>query len=70
QKSYQKVLIRLILKSKDINKEQLITTIQSSIQQVYTNYNCLIPSIDIRFESPVMNPNSNKLIRIQRDFVV
>ncbi|MHA1434026.1 MAG: F390 synthetase-related protein [Candidatus Heimdallarchaeota archaeon] len=70
QKSQQKVLIRLILKSKDVNKEQLIETIQRSIQQVFTSYNCLIPSVDIRFERPMKNPNSDKLIRIQRDFTV
>ena len=70
QKSHQKVTVRLILKSKDTDKEQLIAKIQQSIQQVFSSYNCAIPSVDIRLEPPIKNPNSEKLIRIQRDFSV
>lgn len=70
QKSYLKVVIRLMLKTKDIDTEQLTTTIKQSIQQVFLSYSCSVPSVEVRFEPPIKNPNSEKLIRIQRDFTI
>lgn len=69
QKSVTKVLVRLLLKDK-YNESIITQKIQENIKTVFTKYKCKEPNIEIRFESPVKNPNSNKLIRIQRDFKV
>ncbi|NHK30807.1 MAG: hypothetical protein FK730_05610 [Asgard group archaeon] len=68
QNNYDKILVRLKLKSKISDKEQIIKLIQTNISKVFSEHDCLKPKIDVKFESPVRNPNSNKLIRIQRNF--
>jgi putative adenylate-forming enzyme len=48
------------------NSKNLIT----NINRVFTQYNCPLPKIEIIFGYPVANPNSNKLIRIHRNFTL
>jgi putative adenylate-forming enzyme len=68
QESPEEILIRLQLKSdktkKDFEKEVLI----SNINNLYQEYGCKNPKIVIKFEKPEINKNSNKLIRIHRNF--
>jgi len=40
----------------------------ANINNVFRGYNCRLPKISIVFEKPEFNRNSNKLIRIHRDF--
>jgi putative adenylate-forming enzyme len=68
QKNFQKVIIRLLLKTKESKNEELISKIQLGIRQVFTSYTCQAPEVQVRFERPIKNPNSEKLVRIQRDF--
>jgi hypothetical protein len=37
---------------------------------VFTSYKCVEPDLKVIFEKPIRNPNSNKLIRIIRDFEI
>ncbi|MHA1200662.1 MAG: F390 synthetase-related protein [Candidatus Heimdallarchaeaceae archaeon] len=69
QKNFTKVLVRILTKDR-VNRETITEKIQENINNVFSKYSCKEPSIDIRFEQPIKNPNSNKLIRIQRDFKV
>lgn len=69
QKDFTKVLVRLQLKEKiqDTFSDQIIV---ENIKRVFSRYLCKEPTIEIRFEPPIKNINSSKLIRIQRDFKV
>ncbi|MBN1683704.1 hypothetical protein JW865_09155 [Candidatus Bathyarchaeota archaeon] len=69
QKNFTDVLVRLLIK-KEADKEIITEKIQEKIKNVFSRYSCIEPHIEIRFEPPVKNPNSNKLIRIQRDFKI
>ncbi|HUT82628.1 MAG TPA: F390 synthetase-related protein [Candidatus Bathyarchaeia archaeon] len=69
QKNFTRVLVRILTK-KGANKEIIAKNIQDNIKTVFSKYSCKEPTIEIRFEPPMKNPNSNKLIRIQRDFKV
>ena len=69
QKDYSKLLVRIqLLQSKGVEKQQIKEVLIKNIQAVFEKYNCEQPTIEIRFESPERNPNSLKLIRIQREF--
>ena len=70
QKNYDKILVRLKLKSRISDKEQIIKSIQTNITKIFSEHDCLKPIINVKFESPVRNPNSNKLIRIKRNFKI
>ncbi len=68
QKDYNNVLVRILLKTKDCDEEKVFKNIHLKIEEVFSSYNCQIPSVEVRFESPQRNPNSDKLIRIHRAF--
>ena len=70
QKSFTKLLVRLLLKSEDCDQESIIREIKAKIEDVFRSYNCEKPKISISFEKAKLNPISQKLIRIQRDFKV
>ncbi len=67
QKDLTHVLIRLAIKP-DSEPNLIRTAVNASITNVFTNYHCEIPEIDIRFEQPEINKNSQKLIRIHCEF--
>jgi putative adenylate-forming enzyme len=70
QSSPDQLLLRIQLKehvSPDLfDSDQVI----KSIREVFGNYKCNLPVVTIIFEKPEINPNSDKLIRIQRIFKV
>ena len=69
QKNYSKLIVRIQLIEKSNEDKQLIKdALLKNIHSVFEKYKCEKPNIDILFESPVRNPNSLKLIRIQREF--
>jgi phenylacetate-coenzyme A ligase PaaK-like adenylate-forming protein len=70
QRSFSKIEVKILTKTNDIKKEQLKSIVDLNIKNVFRSYNCDIPSIEVRFEPPIKNPYSNKLIRIFRDFKV
>ncbi len=68
QKSFNKVLLRIQIKTKRIDKKELAENLRKNIQNVFSSYNCQTPTIELKFEPPIRNPKSGKLIRIHREF--
>ncbi len=68
QQSFNKVLLRIQIKTKKIDKEELSENLRKNVQTVFSSYNCQVPTIEIKFEPPLRNPKSGKLIRIHREF--
>lgn len=69
QKTTTKVFVRIVADSK-IAKDNLVKKITSAIEQVFFSYDCKRPTIEVVFDKPIVNPNSQKMIRIQRMFAV
>lgn len=68
QNSPDDVLVRIQLKN-GVNQNQFNShAILQNINNVFNGYNCKQPKISILFEMPEFNKNSNKLIRIHRNF--
>jgi putative adenylate-forming enzyme len=70
QKSFTKLLVRLLLKSEDCSQESIIRDIKIRIGDVFKSYSCEKPEITVVFEKAKLNSISQKLVRIQRDFKV
>jgi putative adenylate-forming enzyme len=69
QKDFDKVLIRIIKKAGSM-KTSLTKKIINNINSVFASYSCSEPTVDIKFEKPITNRNSGKLIRIFREFKI
>lgn len=68
QNSPDDVLVRIQLRN-GVNQNQFNSqAIIKNIINVFNSYNCKQPKISIVFEMPEFNKNSNKLIRIHRNF--
>jgi len=64
------VLVRIQLKN-GIDRNQFNSrAVMENINNVFSGYNCKQPEISIVFEKPEFNRNSNKLIRIHRNFSI
>jgi putative adenylate-forming enzyme len=70
QEDYNSILIRIFVKAENSDKGQIIYNISKNVKNVFDSYKCIEPDIKVLFEKPVRNPNSNKLIRIIRDFEI
>jgi putative adenylate-forming enzyme len=68
QNSPEEILVRIQLKKDKLEKDFEKTVLISNIDHLYKEYNCKKPKISIKFEKPEINKNSNKLIRIHRNF--
>ncbi|MFX0099180.1 MAG: F390 synthetase-related protein [Candidatus Hodarchaeota archaeon] len=68
QKNFTNILVRLVLEPGIKDHEAINELIVKNIQEVFTSYNCVKPDVEILHEPPIKNPNSMKLIRIQRNF--
>ncbi|NHJ32745.1 MAG: hypothetical protein FK732_07775 [Asgard group archaeon] len=68
QKSFNRVLLRIQTNSSKTDEKKLTGILRKNIQNVFSSYNCQIPSIEVRFEPPIKNPKSGKLIRVHREF--
>ena len=70
QNSPEDVLIRIQLKN-EINDDQFNSrAVIKNISDVFVSYQCKPPKIAIVFGKPESNKNSDKLIRIQRNFIL
>lgn len=68
QNSPDDVLVRIQLRN-GVNQNQFDSkVIIKNINNVFNSYNCKHPKISIVFEKPEFDKNSNKLIRIHRNF--
>jgi putative adenylate-forming enzyme len=62
------VLVRIQLRDVTDRDKFNIDAVMENINNVFNGYNCRLPKISIVFEKPEFNSNSNKLIRIHRNF--
>jgi putative adenylate-forming enzyme len=62
------VLVRIQLRNEADRDKLNIRAVIENINNVFIGYNCRLPRISIVFEKPEFNRNSNKLIRIHRNF--
>jgi putative adenylate-forming enzyme len=68
QKSPDEILVRIQLRN-GVDKNHFDgESVVGNISRVFANYKCAVPKILIKFEMPEYNKNSNKLIRIHREF--
>lgn len=67
---HDEVLVRVQLVDGTSPESFNASLIVSNIETVFRNYGCKVPKVDVVFTKPHFNPNSNKLIRIHRDFEV
>jgi putative adenylate-forming enzyme len=70
QKSYSKVEVRLQVRNKDVNKDEIVNLVKKKIGEVFESYSCKTPEIRFSFEKAKPHPISHKLVRIQRDFEI
>jgi putative adenylate-forming enzyme len=68
QSSPDDVLVRIQLRNGTNRDNFNIDAVAENINNVFSDYNCRLPKISIVFEKPELNSNSNKLIRIHRNF--
>jgi len=64
------VVVRVLLQRKEMKNEELAETLQKNIARVFNSYKCRTPRVEVRFEAPIKNRFSGKLIRIHRAFEV
>lgn len=70
QNSPDDILIRIQLKNGVSAHKFDSQAVKKNVNDVFTGYKCRQPKISISFEKPKFNKNSNKLIRIHRNFTV
>ncbi len=63
QRAPDDLLVRLQLAGGDV--ERIVEDVESALCQVFMQYGCHPPAVEVRLEPPVVNPNSGKLIRVQ-----
>ena len=68
QKSLKEIIVRIIPVRNDVDFEQLSEKIRKNIKDIFNQNSCYLPEVKILYEDLVVNPNSQKLIRIFRDF--
>lgn len=64
QDNYTEITLGIQLK-KDSNKERIKEQLIQRLKKVFSKYNCVEPEIKIIFCKPILNIESNKLIRIK-----
>jgi phenylacetate-coenzyme A ligase PaaK-like adenylate-forming protein len=69
QESPDAVLVRLQVPD-IVAHEQVAQAARKGIRQVFSNYGCHKPRVEVEFAAPEFNPRSRKLIRIHRAFDV
>jgi len=70
QSAPDEVLVRVRLLAGASQDAFDISPIEMNIQSVFEAYGCARPKVIVAFGDPEFNPNSNKLIRIHRNFEV
>jgi hypothetical protein len=69
QQAPDQVLVRLLVRD-ERQTERLANGVQDALRNVFDSYDCHLPKVEVRFEPPLPNPSSGKLIRVQRAFQV
>ena len=64
------ITIRIKLRKGVSEKKFDTSKLKGNINNVFTLYNCPLPKLEIIYGNPEANPNSNKLIRIHRNFTL
>jgi putative adenylate-forming enzyme len=70
QNSPDDILVRLQLKDKSMQNDFEEDVLITNIGNVFREYHCNPPVVKILYEEPEINKNSNKLIRMQRNFAL
>ena len=70
QTSPQDMTIKIDLKDKAQEKNFERDVLIKNMENLFVEYKCEKPRIEIKFEKPEANKNSNKLARIQRNFEI
>jgi len=70
QNSPEEILVRLQLKDKSLQKDFEKEVLITNIGDVFRKYHCNPPAVKILYEEPEINKNSNKLIRMRRNFTL
>ena len=70
QTSPHDMTIKIDLKDKRLEKSFERDVLIKNIENLFNEYKCEKPRIEIKFEKPEANKNSNKLARIKRNFEV
>lgn len=70
QKDVSKILVRIVVKPGTQDKGIIRDQIADNLKQLFSKLKCIEPTIEILFEQPKLNPNSQKLIRIIRAFEI
>ena len=60
QESYNQIRIRLKIKP-DADQKAITQAIQQGIWEIFDAYDCILPEIDVKFGTLIVNPNSGKL---------
>ncbi len=68
QKSLSRVIIRIQFKKSPENLDVIQQKIANAVQNVFSKYKCIQPSVSVVLEKPERHPKSLKLVRIKRDF--
>ncbi|NTV31222.1 AMP-binding protein [candidate division WWE3 bacterium] len=68
QKSPTEIYVRIQLRSRIAPTSFDQQKLKNAIMNVFTEYKCQQPHVDIAFEKPEVNTRSQKLIRIKREF--
>lgn len=61
------VRVRLMMK-KGADRKTIYAIVEKNIQNVFRTYGCPEPKVTIEEKAPERNPNSSKMVRIQRKF--
>jgi hypothetical protein len=61
--------VRLLVSDPSV-QEHIAEEARRDIQQVFANYDCARPRVEVEFGEPAPNPQSLKLIRVHRAFEV
>lgn len=70
QNSPDDILVRIKLKDRSMQEHFEEEVLINNIGEVFREYHCNPPRVKILFEEPEINRNSNKLIRMRRNFML
>jgi putative adenylate-forming enzyme len=68
QEGPERVAVRLQLISQMVPEQFDKKVVADALRAVFNQYGCRLPEVEVTFEKPESNRNSQKLIRIQRNF--
>jgi len=70
QNSLEELYVKIELKDKKLEGSFEKANVVRNLENLFSEYKCCKPKVDLKFEKPEANIRSNKLIRIKRNFEV